>query len=711
MSPQIKREALTSLAGFAALISISLLLAAPRLGEGLPLGVDSPSHFFKILYLYKTFTTYGYLPSWCSDWYGGTPFLQFYPPLTYLLTFLVALSGLGPLLAYKLVETIFYAAAPISVYFLGRELGLNKIQGLLAGFFFSLTPVVVENFIFYDRFTTTISVPFLCLFLIAFMRALKSKKLLPLISASFLLTILVLIHHLSAYYLGIIALLLAATQYLKTKDVKNIIWKTVFVFSASILLSFFWLYPFLSSTLSINNIFYNRSMTENFISPVTFMLTVFTLGISQLISANMEITFHVFPSAEDTKSHINTFRLVFPSGAIMVGSLISYWLLRVGQTLVILGFIVFFLSFLQSMKHKGGEEADFIFCVLWLMIFLWLGLGVYTLLIEALPFYEKLDTLRFTFYLAIPQSILAGKFFSRILSRLKGFSIRKINFGERQLLILAASLTLILLTNLYVVESSNFMQPKNFIIPEANVPREVVEFFDSAPSFARILAIRSPDWIYVLPYDTGKPIIDGWYPQEKLLKPLLEINDYQINTLNTYNKTDRVRVWSNLLGNASRLGINWVIIGKPEFNIVMANYTRFKAVQRIGNLTIYEASPPVSLAEISEEEAVGSLSISYSSPGNIILRVSDVARSVTVTIKEADFRGWRVLIDEKPAEHSRDDYGFITFQLEPGLNHTIRMEYAKQDFSLISLVTLLFLMAVLFAELTGLLKHMWLRLS
>ncbi len=240
------------------MVSISLLVAYPRLTEGLPIGVDSESHLFKVFYLYKTYTTYGYLPSWCSDWYGGTPFLVFYPPLAYLMTFAVALLNADPLLAYKLVETFFYAVAPLAVYLLARELELDKIQSMFAGLIFTITPVAIENFTFYDRFATVISVPFLCLFLIVFMRSLKSRRLAPLVLSSFLLTVLILIHHLSAYYLGIIALFMAITQYMRTRDAKGIALRMALIVAASLLLSSFWLYPFVSATFATNNIFAGR---------------------------------------------------------------------------------------------------------------------------------------------------------------------------------------------------------------------------------------------------------------------------------------------------------------------------------------------------------------------------------------------------------------------------------------------------------------------
>ena len=72
----MKRETIVSAAFFAGLLSIGLITSAPLFAEGLPMGVDSMSHLFKILYPYKTLRTQGVFPAWSSDWYGGTPFLH-----------------------------------------------------------------------------------------------------------------------------------------------------------------------------------------------------------------------------------------------------------------------------------------------------------------------------------------------------------------------------------------------------------------------------------------------------------------------------------------------------------------------------------------------------------------------------------------------------------------------------------------------------------
>ena len=251
----MKRQTIVSAAFFASLLAIGLITCAPLFAEGLPMGADSMSHLFKILYPYKTLKTQGGFPAWSSDWYGGTPFLHFYPPVSYLLASFVALLGVGPVLAYKSVNAFFYIVAPFSVYYLSRSLEFKKAPSLIASLLFSLTPVLLENFLFYDRFTTTISVPLLCLFLACVVKALRSGKNYLLVASSLLMTLLILIHHLTAYYLGMLLLLLVFIRYMQTRDVKVVLKTLAAGVVIPLVLSAFWLLPFINSTFLVENPF------------------------------------------------------------------------------------------------------------------------------------------------------------------------------------------------------------------------------------------------------------------------------------------------------------------------------------------------------------------------------------------------------------------------------------------------------------------------
>lgn len=151
-----------------ALLLISLfnaLVTVPRLGVGIPLGIDSTSHLNKILFIYTSFRELGYVSSWSPDWYCGTPFLMLYPPLAYYLVFLISLSGSGVLLAYKAADVLFYVLTPITVFLLSRRLGLDAPRSITAAAVFSATPVVMENYVFFDRYPNIVTLPASILFI------------------------------------------------------------------------------------------------------------------------------------------------------------------------------------------------------------------------------------------------------------------------------------------------------------------------------------------------------------------------------------------------------------------------------------------------------------------------------------------------------------------------------------------------------------------
>jgi hypothetical protein len=659
-----------------------------QLQDGLPLGIDSPSHLFKILYSHKVFNDTGHFPTWCSDWYGGTPFLHFYPPLSYLLTFFLSLSSMGPLIAYKIVDVLFYIITPFTIFFLGRSLGLKRIQSILACIFFSLTPVLLENFLFYDRFTTTLSIPFLCLFLISIIKALENGKNHSFIISSFLMTILLLTHHLTVYYLGIILLLLITVSFLKTRNRTSLLQIFIFAGIIPILLSSFWLIPFAKSIpLLLENPFYNRSNVENFISPEGFLAQIVPLGI-QFVLAVIEVTLQLFPKKVLTKP-MHFFNLLFPSSSILIGSLISMWNLGLGQILVILGFIYFLMIVCTRVRAGKLNETYYIFCLSWFISFLWLSLGYSGILFRLLPFSQSLDVLRFKVYLSIPQSILAGKFVSRFLSSdlSKNRDLRLPRWKGKFL----PTFIIILLLSISTV---SFCIAKNMTYQGTTyIPTDIIEFFKSSSESGRLLPIKCPHWIYVLPYYTGKPIIDGWYPQEKLLKPLLEINDYQINTLNEYNRTEQIHIWSNLIGNSSKLGLKWVMIGNLTYDTIMLDHSTFAMVQRFENVTIYENKSTISLIDVDRTDLLDEIEFNQLSPDNLTLKVDTVRERVNITVKIANFEGWKLEVNGRVIKHSQNRDGFIFFSLDEGSHYSINLTYEKQGmhylwFSLIGVLLL-----------------------
>jgi hypothetical protein len=681
----MKKETLTSLIFFTALISIGIISSYQRFFAGLPMGIDSPSHMFKILYLNQVFDNHGYIPAWCADWYGGTPFLHFYPPLSYLLTSAVSMLGLGPILAYNIVETFFYIITPLTIYFLSQSLGFKKNQSIIAGLTYSLTPIVLENFLFYDRFTTIISVPLLCLFLISVIKALDSKKQHFLIASCLLMTTIILIHHLTVYALGITLLLLFGMHYLKTGDIKIILKCSVFAVLVPIFLSAFWLFPFINSLFIVDNPFYNRSNVTNFLSPQGLFIVILTLGL-QFLLALSEITSYLH-RREKGFNQTETFKLLLPSILVLVGSILSITSLETGQIIAILGFTSFLILFFKRIK-KGMFNTNF--CTIWFLTFLWLSLGFYGVLFRLFPLSQKLDVLRFQLYLSIPQSILTGSFVAKLLPNrvFRNRLYHKMNLWKKvKPLLLVTVLTTILISSFWITKNRTYRS--NTLIPP-----EIIGFLESNSKNGRILPIKCPHWIYVLPYYTEQPLIDGWYPQEKLLRPLLAINDYQINTLNMYEREEQIQIWSSIIDNSSRLGLKWVMIGQQEFNFIMNNHSSYNLVFKTESITIYEFQEDISLLEVDRLDSLDKISFDYFSPEQMILTIENLTNKINIVIKIAYFPGWIAEANDKSIAISETADGFISFSLEPATSYSLNLTYRRHGMeyfwiSIIGIVVLL----------------------
>jgi hypothetical protein len=82
--------------------------------------------------------------SWNPYWYAGFPFHLFYTPLLpYLMVLLSKIFGSIPLESwYRILIGLFYAATPISVYFLARYLLKNTAAGFLSGMIFAFAPTI-----------------------------------------------------------------------------------------------------------------------------------------------------------------------------------------------------------------------------------------------------------------------------------------------------------------------------------------------------------------------------------------------------------------------------------------------------------------------------------------------------------------------------------------------------------------------------------------
>jgi len=712
---KIKKEK-RLLLSFLGLTVISLLISSPRFSEGVPMGVDSSSHVFQVLYLYESFKSTGKIPLWCTYWYCGFPFLLFYPPLSYLLAFTLALAGVSPILSYKIVETSFFVATPFTIYFLARTLNLGRREALVAAFAFNLIPGVMANLIFWDRYPTVAAIPLVALLSAFLIRYLKNEGSKDLIMTTLTFSLLLLTHHFSAYCAALAALLISASYLLLRRNwetLKRVIKVATFTAAVSSLLAAFWLIPFLGfSNYLSNNPFTNGDVWDSFLPPEHWdkMLYKFhNLGLMQWLLATYALAF--FVACWIDKGHTSPrSRLIcstpslFALSALLIGPL--YVCFHPIELILISAVSVIVPTLLISSIRNIGAEGRFpvVMSFGWFFIFAWLGFGSHALLFQLIPYWQRLDTFRFALYACIPECILVGKL-SSVLASAKTFkeggrtsASQKPRFSPKIVPFLLVTAMLVANTFVgYFVIADDFSYRSN-----GAVSAGVIEYFKKQEDQARILPIRCPEWVFILPLYADKPIVDGWYPQAKVLPLLVDIDDYTLNELSkTYgddkNESARIAIWRTLISEHSLLGIEWVMIPEDVIvknetlsSLLMGGNQDFQMAAKIDGILIYETKASQSLVQTEAR-----LLTSPTWRPDKITIILDTNRSAPIVVKEAYFPEWTIQTNASSAQLTKDDNGFIKIQIAPVIDsnvYEVNLVYERSyEWHLYLLSTLAFL--------------------
>jgi uncharacterized membrane protein len=181
------------------------------------------------------------LVSWDPYWYGGTPFLRFYPPLSFSTTGFLA-NFMDDFDAYKLVLLLTFSLAPAAAYLLFKEF-FNKTKELLfATVLFSFT-VHYASIADAGQFPTVFAIPFALLFLTFFIRYVNGMKTQNLILASIFFTLTLLGHLLVTYTVALISLIYLVTFFADKKFELKRFASSFSIYLCGFFLSSFWLIP------------------------------------------------------------------------------------------------------------------------------------------------------------------------------------------------------------------------------------------------------------------------------------------------------------------------------------------------------------------------------------------------------------------------------------------------------------------------------------
>jgi uncharacterized membrane protein len=155
-------------------------------------GSDFIAHFFRIWYIAKEG-----ISNWNYYWYGGSPFLLYYPPLSYLIAGYIG-KVIGALMAYKLVINFFFILAPLAFYLFLKEFKFTAdivIFSLLIFSFFPIYPYYFSK----GSYATIINVFFILLFWKFLKRSINNQDYLSIILSTLFLFLSALTHHLTTF--------------------------------------------------------------------------------------------------------------------------------------------------------------------------------------------------------------------------------------------------------------------------------------------------------------------------------------------------------------------------------------------------------------------------------------------------------------------------------------------------------------------------------
>ncbi len=628
--------------------------------------------------MYNSYLEHGYIPSWNPDWYCGTPFLLFYPPLSYWIVFLLSLLGLGPILSYKIIDAFFYFVMPFIIYFLALEFNFKKRESAFATLIFALSPVVIGNYLFYDRYPNTMALCLAGLLIIFMHKTLVNRARAKwIIISALLLAGIILTHHLSAAYVALVILMLAVVFSLNGKVLLKNLGLLSIILILSILVSSFWSIPFLLNAPEQigNNPFYNRTIDYPYLRLSYFLDNLLTreLGIAHFAIALASIWLFYNKSRFKNRILGNKVFFMIPllagMGIFELGEILnSNLLIYSAQILVIFAFI-FLLYLLIIDFRKGTIKSEDFFFLLWFAIFLWLSLGYFAFPLARVPvlstIWRSLDVHRFWLYLAVPMAILGGKLLNFLFSKRK-FIFRIITTAILLIMVIGAFIK----AGYCLTQEINDQLPYN--VSNNFIPQELIDYFKSQEKYGRILAIECPLWIYLLPQYTGIPLVDGWYPQQKLVVPLLNISDYRINDLETSD--NRVMIWKGLIESYELLGINWIIIKNSNETLVhiLMNSSGFSEDIVIEyeewDLSIFKAKETIKIAEILPIDAAKEIGVTRMIPDRIEMEISDLRADGILILKEAYYPTWIAKSDDVILNIEKEENGFISVFCPEGLD-------------------------------------------
>jgi len=225
----------------AVVVFLSLIVLRDFLGSGYPpsWGGDAYGHLFKVWKLMN-----GYFP-WIEDWYGGYPFLRFYPPLAYYTGALLGTLTASAIWGYKLTAFLAFILGALSMRFLLRELGFFDLTAYAASLAYTFAPYHLRILSPEGNFPRFVGINLAPLFILAFLYLFR-RDVKKAVGAGVLLATVFLSHHTLAVTFGFGLLFLIPYFWEERKnDNRELLINFIVAGGVAFLLSAFWFVPFL----------------------------------------------------------------------------------------------------------------------------------------------------------------------------------------------------------------------------------------------------------------------------------------------------------------------------------------------------------------------------------------------------------------------------------------------------------------------------------
>jgi len=242
----IKKEIKDNSFQLSIIIIISLILIFPYILHP-NLGWDTPVHLARSKYLSENFPSV----KWNYGWGFGVPF-NLYPPMTYFLV--DSFAYFLPLIsAYTAIVILAFVLSPIAIYFLLKDWIGDKWFALLGSFLLLGSWVYLGSYYIRGQLPNNLGIFLIIIFFIAFNKfcriiANKKETINYLITISFILTALMITHHLSLLpFILMFILYLIVNPY--NVPLKILIRYSITIFIFSIGLSSFFLIPFINAVI------------------------------------------------------------------------------------------------------------------------------------------------------------------------------------------------------------------------------------------------------------------------------------------------------------------------------------------------------------------------------------------------------------------------------------------------------------------------------